>query len=197
MAFQGKIQLFYQSPPNTGFSEVWYVTSPDHESTMTQAKNYLTKRKQLLGFQAYCVGIRVSDDTVKGDSLVYVPTDKEAKSTLYTGLADVADKSGVSAQVRVASGFFHRRQWMLRGAPDALFDAQFPTGIDIGFHGWLAAFQALALILEGGAFAIRYITAVGPPVVHSLAQVTKMQLIRAAFRKPGRPFGLARGRRNS
>lgn len=195
VAFVAKMQWFFSNPPNLGFSEVWYSTAPDYASAMTLAKRYLNVRKELLGFGAFCIGIRVSDDTVKGDSQVYVPQPKEGSSTVYTAADDQADKAGMACLTRCEATPLHRRMFMLRGAPDALFDTRFPTGIDPGFHGWLAGFQTFGLLLASNQFTVRHRTAIGPPPTYQFVAVTSVVFTEAAYRKPSRPFGLPRGRR--
>lgn len=195
MAFRGKVQFFYKCPPQASFSETWYTSDPDYTSLMTSAKAYLALRKEMLGYGVSCVEIRISDDTVKGDSLIFVPQNKDGKSSIYTLQADRADKAGMAVDTRCEGGAQRRRILSLRGAPDDLFDTDFPTGIDIGFHGFFGAFQAWATFLKGSKFAIRHVTAVGPPPTVELVTITDAIMTQAGYRKPARPFGLARGRR--
>lgn len=196
MAFRAKLQFFYSLPNNGAFSEVWYTNDATYDGAIQSAKDYIAVRKELLGYGGNVVGARVSDDNVKGDSLlVQVLPGKASKSDVFISAEDIADKAGMAMQIRLEAGPLHRRQWLMRGNPDTLFNSGFPGGFDIGLHDWLAKFQALTALLKGGKWAIRNLTAVGPPPVYALTTLTDAFYLRAGYRKPSRPFGLALGRR--
>lgn len=197
MAFRGKVQFVFKMQPQASFSEVWYTTDTDYPPLMVSAKAYLKLRKEMLGYGCNCQEVRISDDNVKGDSLIYVPVNKDGTSSLYTNSADKCDKAGMAVETRIEGGPGHRRILAMRGAPDSLFESDQANGIDIGFHGWFGAFQAWHDFLVGSKFVIRHVTAVGPPLTADLITITDAIVTQAGYRKPARPFGLARGRRTA
>lgn len=143
MAVRLRATFFFKDSNGYGWTETIHSQKPDLTSIMAAAKDLIVPRRNMLGNTAYLVFIRVSDDLVKRDSLIYqVPAGDQQSRGSPEGSADIANTSLV---VRLQSNPTVRRTLFMRGVPDGIVTQSgkyTPSGaFDQAFTDWLALLQ--------------------------------------------------------
>lgn len=99
-----------------GWSENWYLDDTSHESALVKIDQLANVRRQVLGASSTLVGSRVSDVTIRGDSL----TNFYGFGPFVTGPEGAADSPWSAVCWKIsAGGHLYRRFWMCRGVPDS------------------------------------------------------------------------------
>lgn len=159
--------FFFEDSNKHGWSETIHSTKSDLTSTMAAARALALLRRDLLGTTAFLTYIRVSDDLVKRDSLIYpVPTgDQEGRTSSEIG----ADLANVSIVTRLSATPITRRTLYLRGLPDECVTR---SGRFTPTPTWLNRFDRWAneLILNGWACRSRD----GTSPLHPIFDVTQV-----------------------
>lgn len=181
----------------TGWSEVWYDTGSDVQVALQKAKNYVAKRKDLLGQGATVQFAKITNIPPNRQSTIYFFEGKEGTPTIFTNSpADDYDPTQVDLLIRVEGSGppAARRQWSMSGLPDSVTDQLIAQGIKGAFTSSPIFKQVLAVI-QANAWGIRKKTANGPPATYTFVSINKITPIMVRNRKRGRPFMLFRGRR--
>ena len=132
--------FFFEDVNKHGWTETIYNMQPTLDAVMFRAKTLVELRRNLLGTTAKLTFIRVSDDLVKRDSLIYQlpPGNQTSRSGAATG-ADIANASLV---VRLNSTALIRRTLYMRGFPDSINvnSGQYvpDAAFNQGFDDWIA-----------------------------------------------------------
>lgn len=129
--------LFFRDTNDHGWSETYHTLLPTLPLALDRAKVLAYLRRQLMGGQTYNTYIRVSDDLVTRDSLIYaVPPDDQQVDSWVPGNSASANLSLVT---RIQASALVRRTLYMRGIPttvipaagkfvnNASFDANFRT----------------------------------------------------------------------
>lgn len=101
-----------------GWSETLFSTAGTREVALQQAKDYLPVRVRLNGFETTCEYVRISDDLIKRDSLIWAPPTEDQKSRLIT--AGESDIPNTCVVIRLQADPVGRRTLSMRGIPDRI-----------------------------------------------------------------------------
>lgn len=113
-----RVNFFFVATHNRGWSETYYNILTTYNGVMGQAQTLADTRRNLNGTGVGLDEIRVSDDSVKNDSLVYAPPLSDAITAYPT--FEEADFSPTSLLCRADSQGVGRRSIFLRGIPDSM-----------------------------------------------------------------------------
>lgn len=142
--------FFFKNRNGAGWTETLYSQAAGMQLVQNEAIALIPARVGLLGRGAALKFIRVSDDLIKRDSLIYVvPTDDGAPKSRQTDDADIAN---TCLLLRVESGFTKRRSLFLRGVPDEITQ---DNGVYTPPAAFTAALNAYRIIVVGGTWAIK------------------------------------------
>ena len=189
MSINAKATIFMSNSDNQGWSESHYGIFSDINSAQTQLNTLLTARVALLGINSQIIYARVSDEAIKGDSLL--PTfslPAEGTWVPATGAQRVSADVGLLCQEFASST--KKNHFFLRD-----LDSGTVHGTDyINPSGWASLITAYFAALEG-SWAVRNILSHGPPKTYQYTAINTCRVVGVRSRKPGRPFGLPVGRR--
>jgi len=193
MPINAKATYFWSSEYDEGWSESFYLQGTDLAACKTIADTILTQLLALRDPTQTMVWARVSDVAVKGDSLLLSgPTAFPCAGTYTPGAgaknleADSAIKLRLNATASIKNLIF------LRGlTTDALTGRSYQpvTAFDTAFN------NLLTQIVTTTPVYVRHRTSVGPPPTYSYTVINEAVVVGVTSRKPGRPFGIVRGRR--
>jgi hypothetical protein len=108
--------LFFQSDRGYGWTETWYSAGANYFQVLNAAKAMAAARVQMNGVNTALTFIRVSDDELKRDTLVYaVPVPDQRPTGLLTQASDIANTALV---LRLEASPTKHSQMYLRGLPD-------------------------------------------------------------------------------
>lgn len=187
-----KGEIFYQHTNGHGFSEVWWLSANDINTAMDDLISIAAARQAMFDSECRVKFWRVSDSTLKGDTLVK-PAQTTTLGTYGTGTPPVTDM--MPPEVGLKCRFQHAdRYWatrILRMLPeDSIKDGQWDPQAAM-----TTAFDALKALLPGkvtGLFKpIHEGAPGGDPIVKALQTITPLSI---TTHRVGRPFGLRRGR---
>lgn len=100
----------------SGWSEILYFTKTTIDGALTAAANVAEKRGGMMASDVVLEAVRVSDESVSGDSLVkFVNIIGPVVNKQEEGPGDL---SSVGWQARLDSGSTYRRAYWIRGMPD-------------------------------------------------------------------------------
>ncbi len=160
-----KVNYFFEGRLNTGWSETLYTTATDYTTALGRATQLADFRGALSGKDITLFDIRVSDDSIIGDSLTSGP--RTIEPVVKTKDADV---SWTAAQIRMLSGSLYRRTLMLRGVPDFLYSLE---NDDVPFQGqWTKAFERYRNKLVQLQFSIKAKARTGPGAALKIGTIT-------------------------
>jgi hypothetical protein len=178
-----------------GWSETYYQTN----SSLDQAKDawieLLTARMKLSGSMVKTKAIRLGIIGQPRAVLSMTPIAPYIQGTAVIGAA--APKVNLVADavlIELQSQLGLKNKKFLRGLPDECFDSDRFVGsedFDANFFGGPASYRG---ILTNGTWVTRTKNPAAPPA-HIYTIIQDLAIISATIRKPGRPFGQARGRR--
>ncbi len=150
MAVNGKVNFFLkETDAGAGWSETYYYSSVDLPNVLVKAIVLAKKRLACLPFSVALPYVRVADDAIQRDSLVYVPP------AIYGALNQPDQQVDVpwnAILCRLSSGSLYRRQLYLRGAPDSLIVE--PENL-LGLPSFTTPFNAFLKELSTANWAIR------------------------------------------
>lgn len=143
-----------------GWSETFHSLKTTYTDTLAAAQRLALLRAQLLGVGAFLPFIRVSDDLVKRDSMVYFvdpPNDRQVDVNF--GPSDIAN---TALLIRLIADPLKRRPLYMRGLPDKLCSN---SGTYTNFPGWTSAYNLWKKQLLADDWAMRSKVAVSPAVL--------------------------------
>jgi hypothetical protein len=186
-----KLTVFFQQGIH-GWSENWYLPTNlfTYQTALTLGQQYVAQRVTMLGAGASITYLRVSDDTVKNDSMVKVITSKDGASTAPNSGDYVAEDANTALVVRCEGGPLHRRSWEVHGLLDSAISTLFPLGFNPGDPS-ITALTKVGQWLVNNQFCFKVKTA---PNTYVAQPITSVQPVRVGSRKTGRPFGVSVGR---
>ena len=139
MAFAAKLTYFFNAQ-KIGWSEIWYKTVDNLDEAMASALAIAQPRANLLGKGSVIEAIKVSDETISGDSKLDATEWKQAKAGV---VADLRDTPWNAWLIRAAAGTFYRRAQWFRGIPDdwlqidaTTFTQKKPPDFVAAFNSW-------------------------------------------------------------
>lgn len=186
-----QLSVFFESGDAEGWSERYFVNEANITNAQADLDALITQAARLRTSGIRIVYGRVSDVTIRGDSL---------PSTLsmpvvgdYTApLGSVILEANVGILVQLFGNSQRKNRITLRG----LTTAKIVGREIVAEPTWDARFTTYSNLLTAGLYRIRHRTAVGPPPVYDYTTVVSQVIpLYATARKPGRPFGTLRGRR--
>lgn len=185
-----KCSFFFETPDAEGWSESFYLagaTIDVVEPNLTTV--ILPARLAMLPTDMQMIYGRVSDVTVKGDSLVCNTPFPKPGTYDFTGFSLLEANTALLA-ILFATPLIKNRIFIRGLSSDVVAGREYqaPSAFDTAFTSWGSALLANGLVA-------RHRTAVGPPPTYSYTAVTTVSVNKATARKPGRPFGLPVGRR--
>jgi hypothetical protein len=179
------ITAFLDDGGKAGWSELYYVAADDYAAALQLWGPTAAARVAIMADSYRIVAARVSDPTVRGDSLF-----DQSPIYPYNGTWPTAGTSVGSAYsallLRYESGPFRRGMHLLHGVGDDVFHGMLYSP-PAGFPGLLTTFAAqlkLNYYIKQGF---------GPKATYN--PITAVIPIRRGDHKIGRPTGLLRGRR--
>jgi len=109
---------FFFKQRKWGWSESLFSTRADRQPALDDAIAYLPIRVALNGVDTTCEYIRISDDLIKRDSLIFAPPTEDQKARSITvGESDIPNTCIV---MRMQSSPTGRRTLSMRGIPDRI-----------------------------------------------------------------------------
>lgn len=154
-----RVNLFFSDIRGKGWSETYYNMSSSYTLTLTQAKVLADKRRQINGQGVFLEEIRVSDDEVKNDSMIYALPSADQISQYISSAGDVAS---TALLVRAMSGFQTRRPLYLSGVPD---DYTTANGLWTPSTVWQSNYNDFRTELISRRWGIKAILTLQPPNV--------------------------------
>lgn len=192
---RGKMTFFFKSS-GQGWTESWYVRDVvDYDALLKLGKDYAPLRAALLGIGGSLEYVRISDDEVKRETLVYQCPVKDGTSSYFVdSTKDRIDQGWMRALLRCEGTPFYRKSWMLAGLPDRVFDRSWANGLD-PTTGWIAPLNNLVTYIKAKQFGFKAMGKAPNPLIVDTRPVTAVIPLRAASRRVGRPFDSPVGRR--
>lgn len=180
------VTLFFDDGQESGFSETYYSPFGGYGAAASAAGTLITARLGIMVNLYRITGCRISDLDVFNDS--YLPSLKFPQvgslATLYG-----RPPPSLAANVRMEAGPFRRGRKYIRGIPVDMFSGESCLLPALNGAAWTAFVYALAV-----TWSLK--TTVNPVTrSYDLNAITNVLMIGATRRRPGRPFGLLRGRR--
>lgn len=185
-----RLTLFYKTTESEGWSEKYFVTA----STITAAQSELDTLIPLaLAFRTVDVEMiyaRVSDVAIRGDSLTSLLTFPEPGT--YTPGAGAHDlEANTALLVEFFASSVKKNHMFVRGlTTDAVQGRTYNPA-----PGFASAITSWLTHVTTAPYELQNIITHGPPPTYSYTPVVSGAILGATARKPGRPFGLLRGRR--
>lgn len=144
--------FFFKSSSGYGWSETLFSNVVDLTTVMARAQTLLPLRVSLNGSDCQLAFIRVSDDSIFRDSLIFsVPRDSRIGKNPDFGECDIPN---TCFNVSLRAGALYRRELAMRGIPDNMVTkgGEFDPSAQ-----WRANFTAWVGGLIAGAWGIRAI----------------------------------------
>jgi len=189
MTIHAKCTLFFESADEEGWSEKFYLGSTDITAAQTSMNTIIPLRAAMLASTMNIIYGRVSDVTIKGDSLP--PTITMPTAGTYSATGASLLEANTALNVQLFASATQKNRIFLRGLrSDVVVGREYkaPTGFSTAFSAWSSAMITANVVVQ-------HRTVVGPPPVYTYNTVSAINIIGATARKPGRPFGLPVGRR--
>lgn len=145
-----------------GWSETWWaVNKPNAENALDSLNLVVLARSALLGKWAQIIQARVSNPTVRGDSLAV-----SYRGAAIPQLAASADAAHTGWLCRFQAGDLHRRALVLRGQPDSVFTLTSTVNPDQArpTAGFSIAFNDYVTTLRNQDWGLRHIDDANPEV---------------------------------
>ncbi len=155
-----KVTWFFRTACN-GWSESLYQNRSDHDDAMRSAKKYLEARLKLCGKDTRAVAIRVSDDSIQGDSLLaqadLEPINLKPQFPLPRSQQSELANVGVLVKHEDVTRSVRRYQF-LRGVPESLI-ANFEVRANAITDdlGWRKIFTRWANVVTGEGYQFKAI----------------------------------------
>jgi hypothetical protein len=184
----GPIQgLIFIESSGSGWVESYWMQATDYTTALNDLDAVCSNRVGLSPVGVKFVNLRVSDVTVRGDSLSKVPTG--TAGTFATGTPVDPD---IALRIKQQAGPPARSTRYLRGMPDVVFTFNPITYVPghVTFTANLANYFAY---LSSKTQHVH--RTAGTPPVYTTSAWTVFVANGATIRKAGRPFGLPVGRR--
>jgi|SRR5215813_170346 len=191
MSITAKATLFWDSTDSEGWSESFYMTAADITAARSAMDTVIANRLDLAFTTFRLVYARVSDVAIKGDSLVSALNYPLFGTYAPTGPGIVALEANCALDCQLFATSAIKNRTFLRGLSSDVINGRAymaPSGWDANFTVWATSMISHTVVA-------RHRISVGPPPTYNYTAVTALHIIGATARKPGRPFGLPRGRR--
>lgn len=180
---------FWESGDAEGWSEHFYHQAANIATSQAAMDSLIPLLCALRDDYCNMIYARVSDVTVRGDSLASTLSFPQPGTyTIPVGEHDLEANSAILVQLFATS--LLKNHWFLRG----LTTSKIKGRSLVPETTWDTNFAAVASVLQGGTYSVRHRTSLGPPPTYSYTSIVTATDERATARKPGRPFGLLRGR---
>ena len=147
---QLRATFFFKDSGGYGWSETIHSTKPDLTACLAAASSLAAFRISCLGGTSYLPFVRVSDDEVKRDSLIFKVPPGDMFNTSAAGTS--SDIANTSLTVRLSSTPLRRRTLYMRGIPD---DVVKNSGLYTPSQNFQGAFDQWFIQLKTDAWAIR------------------------------------------
>jgi hypothetical protein len=182
--------IFFQHSAGQGFQENYWVTAANLDTALTDLVAIATARQAMFDSQCRVKFWRLSDATLKGDTAVKQADDTTLGTYGQGGLADMMPvEVGLKCRFQAADRYFATR--ILRMLPEDCITDGFwtPTA---AMQTALANYKTAVLAKTTGVFKGQHEPAPPPaPIVKAWTSIIELSI---TTHKPGRPFGLRRGR---
>ena len=176
---------------NFGWAEVYPLNAVTYPTATVALSSILEDRLPTMCGDVTCLGGRVSDQNVRGDSqLIHLPV---PPTGTYVGAAlTITYDSEVTLQWRFEATPQHRVVRSVRAIPSD----QFENGVYTPVGGWFATLTTWALLVQN-LCSISTAIKPRPPAApyYIFTPMTNNIFGKQSHRKIGRPFGLLVGRR--
>jgi hypothetical protein len=142
--------FFFTDTNGYGWSETFFNQGVTLEAVRDVAKQLVPRRVAILGRGVRLRFLRVSDDLIKRDSLIYdVPSED---GQLKDPNIDTSDLANTCVWCRLQATAMVRRPFPLAGIPDNVVQ---PSGAFNQDAAWMTAFQAWTNAVKNGGWAIK------------------------------------------
>jgi hypothetical protein len=189
MSINAKGTIFMANSDNQGWSESHYIIASDINSAQTQLGTLVSARLALLGIDSQILYARVSDEAIKGDSLL-TTVSLPAPGTWVPASGSARVSADVGLLIQEFASSTKKNHFFLRD-----LDSGTVHGTDyLAPSGWVTNLTAYFAVLSG-SWAVRTILSHGPPKTYTYTAINTCRVVGVRSRKPGRPFGLPVGRR--
>jgi hypothetical protein len=181
--------MFFGTPDNEGWSESVYLSATDLIAAQTAMDTLLPLRAALLASTEEIVYARVSDVTVKGDSLL--TTVALPVPGTYSPVGASLLEANTALLLVLFANPTQKNRIFLRGLrSDTIVGREYkaPSAFATALTGYKSGLIAANCMTRNRA-------TIGPPPTYTYHVVTSIAVSKATARKPGRPFGLPLGRR--
>ena len=145
-----RVNYFYQDILGKGWSETFFCTLTDYTSVMDRAKMLAPLLINLRGTGVNQIEIRVSDDNVKRDSLVYVAPTAD-QTTGFPGF-EAGEFSDACLLIRMSATPQYRRPLYLAGVP-AMYIVN--NGQWVPGSAWQAQYQLFVKEMFSGNWGLK------------------------------------------
>jgi len=195
MAGPFKASFYLNSNDAEGWSENFYVSEADINTAATTAAGYIAPRMALSANNIHMVFGKVSDVTVKGDSLIVLPMSGNYPfvGTYTESPAGCFLEANTALLIELLAGATKKNRIFLRGLTlDVVTGRELlsPSGWASGFATWLTFIKT--------HFQVRkQVVPHTTPPTYTYTDADNAYFQRVTARKPGRPFGEPRGRKFS
>jgi hypothetical protein len=189
MTINAKMTLFWSTPYNEGWSESFYLGQTDISAAQSHMDTLIPLFQACRTTAHELVYARVSDQAIKGDSLV-TTLGLPMFGTHSLGTNEHLLEGNTCLLCTLFASSTVKNHTFFRGlTTDTVQGRLYVTS------GWFpTAFSTLAAALIVAAAECRHRTSKGPPPTYTYVPATSYSIIKATARKPGRPFGIVRGR---
>lgn len=184
---------YFNTNDSEGWSENAILPGPDIQTAATDAASYIGTRMAASADNVHMVYAKVSDVTIKGDSLIALPTGQHFPfiGTYVPTPSGSYLEANTALLIKVVAAPNQINRWFLRGLTlDVVTGRQFlnPDAFATALAGILTWHQTHAQV----RIVDKPITK--PPTYHYYT-ATDAYFVRVTARKPGRPFSSVRGRK--
>lgn len=187
-----KGDIFYRHNNGHGFSEVYWLSAAAIDLAMTDLISIATARQAMFDSQCRVVFWRVSDSTLKGDTLVK-PADSTTLGTYGVGQPPITDmmppEVGLKCRMQAADRYWATR--IFRMLPeDSIMDGEWVPSP--AMQTALSNLKTALIAKTTGVFkSIHEAVPSTTPIVKAWTSVTELSV---TTHRVGRPFGLRRAR---
>lgn len=185
-----RASIFWSSLDGEGWSENFFIDEPTIVAAQADMDTLIPQLAALRSAHWKIDFARVSDVAISGDSLPSSIT-MPVVGTYTPPLGAINLEANSAILIELFADSQTKGHWFLRG----MTSAQIAGRILQSEATFDANLSMVATNISGGGFKVRSLNLPGPPPSYIYTTITAVFALRASARKPGRPFGVVRGRR--
>lgn len=193
-----KFTVAFQNFAGQGWTESWYLQRASTINDVISAANaYIAGRQLFLATDCWMTYARCGDAAVKRFVQPIQPSPTQTMGLGEGSENTTNDAVNIRCSTSITNPTIHRRSFLMGGIPDGVVNSvtYASTGGVNPASGWYNVATSFLNGFVASNLGIRYVSAVGPPIVYGIYPVVNFLIRVSATRRRGNFFGQRRGRR--